>query len=261
MTTRVPDVTLDLDTRNPGHFLACCGLLELAGRRWPESEGWFDDGQFHVVTRSGQTELLGKLLDALLRGSPLVTPTIDSARFEAKVAPLLLVSLDMRLDWWLGTGGTNPNVLKLWAGNQHPAGIIDGLQKACVAGLDDGSLRLVGPDQVGVLRWRSRLTGRFGFDPRPAWNALDLGFSPNDQGLPVLTAPVTELLGAIGLQGFRPQAAGSRTELIYSVWSRRLPLRVARAAASGAFSDRRFRFEVSSRGRYKSFTYAEPVED
>ena len=32
---------LTVDPTNPGQFIACCGLLELAGRLRPGAEGWF----------------------------------------------------------------------------------------------------------------------------------------------------------------------------------------------------------------------------
>ena len=30
-----PSITVNVDVTNPGQFLACCGLLELADRLWP----------------------------------------------------------------------------------------------------------------------------------------------------------------------------------------------------------------------------------
>jgi CRISPR-associated protein Csx14 len=41
MITPDPDLTLAVTPRNPGQFFACCGVLELASRLWPGSEGWF----------------------------------------------------------------------------------------------------------------------------------------------------------------------------------------------------------------------------
>jgi CRISPR-associated protein Csb3 len=34
---------LKLDPLNPGHFVACCGVLELADRAWGGAEGWFEE--------------------------------------------------------------------------------------------------------------------------------------------------------------------------------------------------------------------------
>ncbi len=260
MKDRDADIVLDLDIRNPGHFFACCGLLELAGRKWQGSEGWFETGRFLVATSSGRRDGLGALLNDLLLASPLVVITEDAEQYDAKVRPLVLLPLRMRLDWWLEPGSTRASVLKLWGGQQDAKKIFEGLQGACVDG-PRGAHTVVPPMDGTLLRWRSSLTGRFGIDPGPAWDALDVGFSPNDQEMPVLTAPVTELLGAIGLQGSRPQPSPRRREFTYGVWSRPLPFRVARAAVSGALADRLFRFAVVDRGQsYRAFTYAEPIE-
>src|SRR6516225_3312737 len=37
-----PDISINVDIRNPGQFFACCGLLEISSRIWPDSEGWFE---------------------------------------------------------------------------------------------------------------------------------------------------------------------------------------------------------------------------
>jgi len=37
-----PIIRIRLDPLNPGHFLACCGVLELAERSWGGAEGWFE---------------------------------------------------------------------------------------------------------------------------------------------------------------------------------------------------------------------------
>jgi CRISPR-associated protein Csb3 len=38
---------------NPGHFFACCGLLEIAHRIWPGAEGYFgDNSRFFLTTTS-----------------------------------------------------------------------------------------------------------------------------------------------------------------------------------------------------------------
>src|SRR5205814_1060536 len=45
---RVMSIHVPVDPTNPGQFFACCGLLELADRLWPGSEGWFSNEQFCV---------------------------------------------------------------------------------------------------------------------------------------------------------------------------------------------------------------------
>ena len=49
-----PVIQIPVDLTNPGQFFACCGLLELADRLWPGTEGWFDEGPiFRLATFPG----------------------------------------------------------------------------------------------------------------------------------------------------------------------------------------------------------------
>ena len=60
MTPPTPAITLEVDLTNPGQFLACCGLLELASRLDGEAVGWFEGTRFHMTFNHGC------LMDALL---------------------------------------------------------------------------------------------------------------------------------------------------------------------------------------------------
>ncbi len=260
MSRRTPEMVLDVDVRNPGQFFACCGVLEMASRMWPGSEvqGWFDGADFCVFT-PGVKDPLCALVDRLVTTKPLVQPCPDAPRFEPNIAPVWFKPVNLRLDWWLTPSGaaTSDPMLKLWAGNQSATkNIFPGLEKALP--------RVVGPDAPpgrDLLRRRTPMSGRLGVDPGPAWDALDVGFSPNEhEGLDVDTAPVTEILGAVGLQRFRPARADGR-HLAFAVWSEPLPVIAARAVAACALSGRRYGFAVNSRGRYKSFGYAEEMEE
>src|ERR1700691_6010645 len=48
MSTILPSILDSVDVTNPGQFFACCGLLELADRRWPGAEGWFGGREFCI---------------------------------------------------------------------------------------------------------------------------------------------------------------------------------------------------------------------
>ena len=112
-----------------------------------------------------------------------------------------------------------------------------------------------------VLAFRLPMSGRFGLDPRSAWNALDFGSSPNTQNRDAYTYPAAEMLAAIGLQGFRPTANGRRS-FSYRMWEQPLPLVPARAAVAGALIcvSREYAFEVKRRsGSYRCFTLAQPI--
>jgi CRISPR-associated protein Csx14 len=63
------------------------------------------------------------------------------------------------------------------------------------------------------------MTGRFGFDPSASWEALNVGFSPDEQGIAVRTSPPTEILAAIGLQRCRPARMERRGRwFAYRAW-------------------------------------------
>ena len=262
MSRRRAEIVLDVDVRNPGQFFACCGVLEIASRLWADTdvEGWFDRTEF-CVTVPGVVEPLQALVTKLVATTPLVRLCPDARRFEPNVAPVWFEPIGLRLDWWLAPSGaaTFDQVLKLWAGNQGPA-------KTIFPALEKALRRVSGSNGVpvvrNILRRRTPMSGRLGIDPGPAWEALDVGFSPNEQRIDVETAPFTEVLGAVGLQRFRParRAPGGRL-LEYAVWSEPLPLLAAHAAASGVLPARRYRFTVNSRGNYKGFGYASEIKE
>lgn len=75
------NITIPIDLTNPGQFFACCGILELADRLWPGSEGWFDGGEFRIAGSSecSLRELLDKLAASTVTNS--MTP-VQNARLE-----------------------------------------------------------------------------------------------------------------------------------------------------------------------------------
>jgi CRISPR-associated protein Csx14 len=114
----------------------------------------------------------------------------------------------------------------------------------------------------GLYSLRVPLSGRFGFDPGAAWNALDVGFSPSDQDMGVASSPAVELLAAVGLQRFRPSVERDRESFFYATWEKSLPPLVAAAAASGVTNispGARFRGRVVSRGSYAALGMSTPL--
>jgi CRISPR-associated protein Csx14 len=108
------------------------------------------------------------------------------------------------------------------------------------------------------------MTGRFGFDPAAAWEALDMGFSPDEQGVPVQTSPAPEILAAIGLQRCRPALTERKGRwFLYRAWSDPMEIAVAPAALAGVGSAiRAYEFPVLMRNaQYGSFGWARPWED
>jgi CRISPR-associated protein Csx14 len=236
----IPDITLDADLRNPGQFFACCGLLELASRLWPGSEGWFAGDRvgatFQVVTYSGHNDPLGEIVRRLCDSEDLVAiaPGDGVENMQADRQPVVIVPFgSMRLDWWLDSyRGGDKSELKVWAGQQTPERNINGLRAAW------REIVRKDPAQIATRRLLSQrwpLTGRFGFDPSASWEALDVGFSPDEQQIGVLTSPAAEILAAIGLQRCRPQRSEQRGRwFIYRAWAGPLEIAVVPAAMVGA---------------------------
>src|SRR5581483_4448811 len=83
MTLPAADINLDVNLRNPGQFFACCGVLELAGRIWPESEEWFgrsgSGNSFHIATYSGHNDPLGEIVRRLCESDTVVALADDHA--------------------------------------------------------------------------------------------------------------------------------------------------------------------------------------
>jgi CRISPR-associated protein Csx14 len=141
-----------------------------------------------------------------------------------------------------------------WSGQQTSEGIWKGLRTELIT-------QMVGlsPTQLESL-FEQRLfqKGRFGFDPGPAWNALDTGFSPNEQGLEVESSPAVELLAAVGLQRFRPIMNEDRDGFDYFTWHNALPPSVAAAAMAGGLPQQslRYRAVIVGRGQYGALGFS-----
>jgi hypothetical protein len=262
-----PDITLDVDLRNPGQFFACCGLLELASRLWPGSEGWFagegSRAAFHIATHSGHNDPLGEIVRKLCEPDNLVAIANDEGveKLQADRQPVILLPFGLRLDWWLDAYGEgDKSELKVWAGQQTPERNVKGLRSAwrdILARAQDTSAKT-----LFAQRWPT--TGRFGFDPSASWESLDVGFSPDEQGIPVLTCPATEILSAIGLQRCRPiPVQGKRRWCAYYVWRDALEVSIIPAVTSGVGNrGPAFAFPVVMRSaQYGSFGWAYCLED
>lgn len=273
MSNPTPSITVAVDPTNPGQFFACCGLLELADRLWPGAEGWFgqDEREFCVAFTGENKGTLRDLLAILIMDPPTAIERLEANGLEAPpiIAPLSFsfdggATIGVVLDAWTlirvdkGEAKVMPNPpWNFWSGQQTSMRIWSGLrlELAC-------QLKLITDGQLSTL-FEQRLfqKGRFGFDPGPAWNPLDVGFSPNEQGIEVESSPSTELLAAIGLQRFRPILNESRDGFDYFTWHRALPPSIAAAAISGNVSDphTRYRGSVISRGQYAALDFSSPI--
>jgi CRISPR-associated protein Csx14 len=270
MTEPEPSITVAVDPTNPGQFFACCGLLELADRLWPGAEGWFDeDGRVFKIACDGK---LPVLLARLIMDPPTALERLESNGLEVPpiIAPLAFtfdggattgIVLDawtqIRLDKGEAKVISNPP-WNFWSGQQTSMRIWSGLRAELVAQM----ARLDLTNCPDLLSQRLLQKGRFGFDPGPAWNALDVGFSLNEHGVEVESSPATELFAAVGLQRFRPVMHDGRDGFDYFTWHNACSPCVAAAAMAGAIRNRqtlRIRASVTTRGQYAALGFAYPL--
>lgn len=242
----------------PGSFYACCGLIELFELSGAQTlsnfeVNWRRPREATFVLASDISLDLGTIATAVREASykPLPRPEAEDKTPETDaIAPVrvAIFGREIALDWWLECFHHKARQLKCWAGQVTTQKLVCVLP-ALLAGeglsLDNGVLT----------------TTRFGIDPRSAWVALNLGYSPNEQGQESRTYPVVEMLGAFGLQGFRP--AGNRAEgFTYHLWLSPLPRAVARSVCARPWpgcESAPYGFSLGVRGSYKYFSFAEPV--
>jgi CRISPR-associated protein Csx14 len=254
-----PTIRINVDVTNPGQFFACCGLLELADRLWPGAEGWFENQAFHVAGKAS----LHDLLAMLVKESPQeLTVLANGVPVKPLIAPLLF-SFDGRaargltLDAWMTIRREKGRVVavgnppwNMWSGQQTSMGIWLALRTALAERLAATTYT----DQLkNLFSDRTLLSGRFGLDPGAAWNALDVGFSPNEQGMKVASSAAVEMLAAVGIQRFRPMMADDRQSFDYFTWGSPSTPSVAAPASAGAVQIApfiRLRCRVVSRGSY-----------
>lgn len=267
----MPDVQIKLDPCNPGQFYACCGLIELFELKGAYTLSRFEldpllphKARLTVATevKMDAAQVVAALADAkceainrtVQRSGKRDTTGASTSAAKDSTAPLevLLERHRIILDWWLDKFWDENSNLKLWAGNQNSSQIFAKFCRLLSRGLD--------PEEL--LDSSAMAQGQFGVDPRSAWNALDLGYSPNEhKNKAVRTYPVVEILAAIGLQGFRPKGNRS-TGLGYCLWLSALPMAVARTASVqpwSALPQASYAFSLEQRGSYKNFSFAERI--
>jgi len=281
-----------LDPTNPGQFFACCGLLELAHRLWPEGvRGAFSDfDRVFRITVPGRANgnetreyLVKELASCPLRN--IMTPTELRQRKELagmkaseikavdregekkeldsswRESPVVLGSpFNLTIDWHQDdrAGGST---FKTWAGQQSIIDIAAGMQALGAASL--GALA----DLANVLNFSSTGSERpFNFDSDLGGQgaALDVGFSFDPlPGLKVAVRPLLELCAFVGLQRFRPTRMGRENRYCYATWNDELVPSVASVAAAGLLcpmTGQGYEFRLLYRTKYlKSFLSAQPM--
>ena len=250
-------LTFPIDPSNPGHFYACCGLLELFHMSGTGVRSRFVLDRY--AARMGKFEIdssheldLPKLLGELKSASITYADKHESGEpYDNAVRPvcLHLTRFDVPLDWWFKWFHEGTEHVKCWAGQVTTEKLMTELQSCLPSDK--------GPDDL--LHTATMMKTKFGVDPRSAWSSLDVGYSPNEHNQDAATFPAVELLGAIGLQGFRPRVR-KRNDVQYHLWPSWLGAIPARRAAIDPWDSlhaKHFRFEIAKRGQsYKYFTFA-----
>lgn len=246
---------IHVDATNPGHFFACCGLLELADRLWGEAEGWFSSGAFHL-------EAPGVLPD--LMHSIATTPLTQVDVEDATSSPVFVQApFHLLLDWWNDerAGGRR---LKGWAGRMNGFRIARAMQ-AALAGHDAEDLLNHGM-VVYDCDDPSQKVEPFYFDARRGAQAhpIDIGFSPDALAMTNTAYPAVEFLCLVGLQRSRPLPTDRPRTFDYFTWSAPIEARLVPAAACGLLERvhaHGYRFEAAFRTdqrKHKAFTPATP---
>lgn len=195
----------------------------------------------------------------------VTTPAFPSGEGERNALPVQLVDDGRRLTVSHWADGSSREPFKLYSGNRSARLIATNMIEAVRS--------LWKTEQANLLRAPldvlMPIKGKFNFDPRAGWVAIDAGYSPKEQGHGVDASPVVELLAAIGLEHTRPMVVvtmdtGLRKTLYgkatYAVWGQSLPPMLARAALVDAALNvpkRRFSFDLRASGKNKVTTYAQ----
>ncbi len=290
--------TVQVDATNPGHFFACCGLLELAHRLWPGAEGCFDaSGDHFAVTITDPKASLERLLEALKTcevsgltqdergereklekenrdlGKRQPLPDDKERRRKElgekarKGALRLGDPFGVRLDWW--QTADDEAAPKTWAGRQEIHRVAraaqDALPSFSTALFDHGSVLRMPAEYRSTTRDSEKPLEPFCFDARRFAHSLDVGFSLDVIGAETTAYPAVELLSLIGLQRFRSAPAPVKWSFDYWTWSRPLRAPVAAGVASGAVPTPvrvGYRFTLRFRDdqkRYKAFGRAKTI--
>jgi CRISPR-associated protein Csb3 len=277
-------IAVTVDPTNPGQFFACCGLLELADRLWPQTdnsepaEAWFADGRFEIACGGTLRELLAKAQEIQFAGDVCGEADDDDEGEDeeenAVVTPLEIVTpVTIRLDWWQDIH------LKPWAGSMNARNIALAMCRA----IDPDHLDPLNQSQVvAEVKESVKATkgGKprkpkepFHFDSRRGANSLgrDVGFIHDTLKkkwkTPMYAHPVVEFFALLGLQRSRPQPTDKVRTYDYFTWSStwRCQAPVLPLAVCGSLGDpyaRRHRFINAFRTgkkQHKAYMPASPL--
>lgn len=249
-------IRIRMDPKNPGHFFACCGLFDLGSYANPDLTAHFQLD--HRRPREAHFELQGIEPEALVLSlQGVAQANYQTAWDDPEMNAILPIGVSLQgravvLNWWLREFQDRAVALKGWGGKVTSLKLFRDLATATPA-----------PDNIENLFGMGRATSsRFGVDPRSAWNAIDLGYSPNEQGQEADSFPWVELLAAFGMQRFRP-TIGRQRQVPYFLWENalhRIPAQTAAFHPWDGLAGWQMVFGIEGRGQsYKYFAYGTRV--
>ena len=247
-------MSFPVDVTNPGHFFACCGLLYAADHFFNKAEGCFVGNKFTLQTDCEKNPLLEIINKILPQEQQDLDDLLICDDDEANDTAIFLVNLKIRLDFW--NHFDNRPKIKLFAGNQKSKVILLRWLKNIQEKKDDPLLNCK-PFDVYVHDLPS------GFDTSTSWNALNMGFSLNEQKLnqKIKTYPIIEFFAHIGVQSYAWSKYKS-SFYIYHTWPQLFPISIVTAIASGSLKipgSRCFKFDLKKSGENKILNTAKEM--
>jgi CRISPR-associated protein Csb3 len=264
-------IKIEVNHTNPVEYLACCGIFEIASRfdETTLAHWQVDDSEtsFNLETISSEQELLEIIIQAFsdlnnweavyVKGkrrnlSHQAKNTEDEViRLEVVVSNKFGQENKIVFDWWYEVikedGKTRNSKWKMYAARQNPEQISERFVNESIKLLKNTEISSL----TNLLKTMIKSQSKFGFDPRPCVNALDLGYVPNDIGKGFPTYLYAEMLSVFGAHFFFPTRTAQPREtkstrswiqnsinnkredhFIYSLWLNKCPISLARVLAS-----------------------------
>lgn len=225
-------VDLPINAGNPGEYWAALGLCWLVHRDAPDlALSWHDQGA--TLQGIGEDQAL-QALHALARSTVTVDTRLANRMGDGKYPPLRLQmgSADCLIAPWCNERFTDKSAWKLAAGRSSALQTLKNLLGQCAAGLS----RLHTVSALTCLAVTKTQGGgeaqRFRYDAAASWTALDVGWSPYEEGMG-FSRPWIEVLAVLGIQALFPAPASPHS--VYHTWSPALPFPLLPFAARGLF--------------------------
>jgi len=275
------EIKIEVNALNPVEYLACCGIFEIVSRFDETALAHWQSGDtttFALKSVVSEKELLEIILSTLTdwnKWKVIANDAKEVIRLEANFSGANDQEEKFIFDWWYESltqeGAINKSGWKMYAGQQKAEKItLDMIQKCQKLNCENLS---------EILQQTSKVSGSFGFDPMASRNALDVGYSPNDLNLPVITNPFSQLLAMFGAQNFFTTRTKQANEIVssrgwtkedrryffdYSLWLMPVQIVLARSLANAPTQvpenkTMKFRSPRATRDKYSNLTLSFPT--